>query len=202
MLDHKTKQRKQGRKKAFDHPAEISKTGKKSEKTASGKTQEKDENGQSGGKPGSSNQVMRSHRSRRSSVHFTTKDMISVSGDISVHQVSSGEDDNANKRKAPPTPAALPVDKRNSRKSSKRKSSGSSAKTQDKTADNDIENEVERQSGQSESDSTAESEKENANQGRSRRGKKKGSKAKKRCSSLAVSMTSVTAAEEASGKLY
>ncbi|XP_041476227.1 centromere protein C-like [Lytechinus variegatus] len=89
-------------------------------------------------------------RSRRSSVHFTTKDMISVSGDISIHQVSSSED----------------------KSSDDNSSKSGSTKVQEDSFVSTIQH-------QTESESTAESDRESIRERPSRRGRKSGTKSKK-----------------------
>ncbi|XP_063962482.1 centromere protein C-like [Lytechinus pictus] len=114
-------------------------------------------------------------RSRRSSVHFTTKDMISISGDISIHQVSSSEDKSSDDN------------------SSKRSKSGST-KVQDKAQEDSFVSTIQHQT---ESESTAESDRESVREGPSRRGRKSRTKSKKlskrRQPSSAVASTSSVA---------
>eukprot|EP00057_Strongylocentrotus_purpuratus_P034106 XP_793941.3 PREDICTED: transcriptional regulator ATRX isoform X1 [Strongylocentrotus purpuratus] len=178
-------QRKRRQKKPSDHPSEAT----NSSKTASDETLGVDEDGSSTGKAGSSSSAF---RSRRSSVHFTTKDMISVGGDISIHQVSSAEDKSSDNQKVPPTTATLSKDHKKSRRSSKGRSSGGRAKTRDEAKEDETRNVEEHLSGQSSHESTAESDRETADQGQSRRGRKKGNRKKpsKRQSSDATSTTS------------
>ncbi|XP_071486571.1 uncharacterized protein [Diadema antillarum] len=89
----------------------------------------------SAGKAESTKTTSRSRR--RSSVHFTTKDMISVEGDVSIHQIESSEDDGRAGMEIPRTPGVAHNRRRSTPHHKKQRQASSTSARQEQQEDTD-----------------------------------------------------------------
>ncbi|XP_072172619.1 uncharacterized protein [Diadema setosum] len=78
-----------------------------------------------------------SRSKRRSSVHFTTKDMISIEGDVSIHQIESSEDDGRAGMEIPRTPGVVHNRRRSTPHHKKQRQAPSTSARQDQQEDMD-----------------------------------------------------------------